>query len=178
MQLAEKGKSFVDIQGLTASTMEILLDFVYTETVLVTVENVQELLPAACLLQLKGKFRSARCTLIWKMLSLWVKAEGMGRSWKVLKSTELKKGLIGYLVWFTKVLSLAYWRNYQCVLLGDVIHLKLKVLPQWVVDPFFCGVSVSPIRPAANTVTTVNYSSWKLIIKWKISILETQLRMN
>lgn len=34
--------------------MEILLDFVYTETVLVTVENVQELLPAACLLQLKG----------------------------------------------------------------------------------------------------------------------------
>ncbi|XP_060738446.1 kelch-like protein 12 [Tachysurus vachellii] len=32
--------------------MDILLDFVYT--VLVTVENVQELLPAACLLQLKG----------------------------------------------------------------------------------------------------------------------------
>lgn len=60
LQLAEKGKSFVDIQGLTASTMEILLDFVYTETVLVTVENVQELLPAACLLQLKG--RSASCT--------------------------------------------------------------------------------------------------------------------
>lgn len=59
LQLAEKGKSFVDIQGLTAATMEILLDFVYTETVLVTVENVQELLPAACLLQLKGKFRSA-----------------------------------------------------------------------------------------------------------------------
>lgn len=58
LQLAEKGKSFVDIQGLTASTMEILLDFVYTETVLVTVENVQELLPAACLLQLKGTFCS------------------------------------------------------------------------------------------------------------------------
>lgn len=38
--------------------MEILLDFVYTETVLVTVENVQELLPAACLLQLKGKVRA------------------------------------------------------------------------------------------------------------------------
>ena len=55
LQLSEKGKSFVDIQGLTGSTMEILLDFVYTETVLVTVENVQELLPAACLLQLKGK---------------------------------------------------------------------------------------------------------------------------
>uniref|UniRef100_A0A8C9ZF00 Kelch like family member 12 n=1 Tax=Sander lucioperca TaxID=283035 RepID=A0A8C9ZF00_SANLU len=57
-ELAEKGKSFVDIQGLTAATMEILLDFVYTETVLVTVENVQELLPAACLLQLKGVKRA------------------------------------------------------------------------------------------------------------------------
>ncbi|XP_008581994.1 PREDICTED: kelch-like protein 12 [Galeopterus variegatus] len=52
-ELSEKGKPYVDIQGLTASTMEILLDFVYTETVHVTVENVQELLPAACLLQLK-----------------------------------------------------------------------------------------------------------------------------
>ena len=60
LQLSEKGKSFVDIQGLTASTMEILLDFVYTETVLVTVENVQELLPAACLLQLKGKLSSQK----------------------------------------------------------------------------------------------------------------------
>lgn len=54
LQLSEKGKPYVDIQGLTAATMEILLDFVYTETVHVTVENVQELLPAACLLQLKG----------------------------------------------------------------------------------------------------------------------------
>ena len=41
LQLSEKDKPYVDIQGLTASTMEILLDF-------------QELLPAACLLQLKG----------------------------------------------------------------------------------------------------------------------------
>lgn len=41
--------------------MEILLDFVYTETVLVTVENVQELLPAACLLQLKGTVQNYWC---------------------------------------------------------------------------------------------------------------------
>lgn len=77
LQLAEKGKSFVDIQGLTAATMEILLDFVYTETVLVTVENVQELLPAACLLQLKGMFRSACCALILsvclsQLISMWL----------------------------------------------------------------------------------------------------------
>lgn len=61
-QLSEKGKPYVDIQGLTASTMEILLDFVYTETVHVTVENVQELLPAACLLQLKGTGVTIVCT--------------------------------------------------------------------------------------------------------------------
>jgi hypothetical protein len=38
-----------------ADVMKVLLDFVYTETVNVSVENVQELLPAACLLQLTGK---------------------------------------------------------------------------------------------------------------------------
>lgn len=47
--------------------MEILLDFVYTETVHVTVENVQELLPAACLLQLKGE---AASNLYGKILCL------------------------------------------------------------------------------------------------------------
>lgn len=58
----------MDIQGLTAATMEILLDFVYTETVLVTVENVQELLPAACLLQLKGEFMSLCCVCLLMVL--------------------------------------------------------------------------------------------------------------
>lgn len=68
-QLSEKGKPYVDIQGLTASTMEILLDFVYTETVHVTVENVQELLPAACLLQLKGTgAEGVRPTAAWRRL--------------------------------------------------------------------------------------------------------------
>nr|XP_033774401.1 kelch-like protein 12 [Geotrypetes seraphini]XP_033774402.1 kelch-like protein 12 [Geotrypetes seraphini] len=66
-ELSEKGKSFVDIQGLTSSTMEILLDFVYTETVHVTVENVQELLPAACLLQLKG-VKQACCEFLESQL--------------------------------------------------------------------------------------------------------------
>uniref|UniRef100_UPI00398F345E kelch-like protein 12 n=1 Tax=Pristiophorus japonicus TaxID=55135 RepID=UPI00398F345E len=66
-ELSEKGKPDVDIQGLTASTMEILLDFVYTETVHVTVENVQELLPAACLLQLKG-VKQACCEFLESQL--------------------------------------------------------------------------------------------------------------
>ncbi|XP_068121598.1 kelch-like protein 12 isoform X1 [Hyperolius riggenbachi] len=66
-ELSEKGKPYVDIQGLTSSTMEILLDFVYTETVHVTVENVQELLPAACLLQLKG-VKQACCDFLESQL--------------------------------------------------------------------------------------------------------------
>ena len=48
-------KKNIVIKGLSADTMEILLDFIYTETIKVSVENVQALLPAACLLQLNGK---------------------------------------------------------------------------------------------------------------------------
>ncbi len=53
--MSESLKSTIELQGLNARTMETLLDFIYTETVEVTVENVQELLPSACLLQLSGK---------------------------------------------------------------------------------------------------------------------------
>ena len=52
--MAESQKAEVELQGLSADTMEILLEFVYTESVKVSVENVQALLPAACLLQLSG----------------------------------------------------------------------------------------------------------------------------
>ncbi|XP_030829309.1 kelch-like protein 12 [Strongylocentrotus purpuratus] len=53
-QMSESIQSVVELRGLKAATMEVLLEFIYTEQVEVTVENVQELLPAACLLQLKG----------------------------------------------------------------------------------------------------------------------------
>ena len=52
--MVESQKQDVEIQGLSASTMENILEFIYTETVSVSVENVQALLPAACLLQLTG----------------------------------------------------------------------------------------------------------------------------
>jgi len=52
--MCEMEKSVVELHGISANIMEVLLDFVYTETVNVSVENVQELLPAACLLQLTG----------------------------------------------------------------------------------------------------------------------------
>ena len=53
--MAESQKPEVTLQGFSADVMEVLLDFVYTESVKVSVENVQALLPAACLLQLTGK---------------------------------------------------------------------------------------------------------------------------
>ncbi|XP_032225329.2 kelch-like protein 12 isoform X1 [Nematostella vectensis] len=52
--MLESQKGVIELQGLASDTMEVLLDFVYTETVKVSVENVQALLPAACLLQLTG----------------------------------------------------------------------------------------------------------------------------
>ena len=52
--LEESHQPVVELQGLDSDTMEFLLDFVYTESIQVSVENVQALLPAACLLQLAG----------------------------------------------------------------------------------------------------------------------------
>ena len=52
--MEESQKSVVELHGLDSDTMEFILDFVYTESIQVSVENVQALLPAACLLQLTG----------------------------------------------------------------------------------------------------------------------------
>lgn len=54
-QMSERDKQTIELHEISANVMGVLLDFVYTETVNVSVENVQELLPAACLLQLTGK---------------------------------------------------------------------------------------------------------------------------
>ena len=55
-QMSEEHKTVIELHEISADVMEVLLDFVYTETVNVNVENVQELLPAACLLQLTGRY--------------------------------------------------------------------------------------------------------------------------
>ena len=52
--MKEKELPVVELKGLSARTMEILLDCMYSGKVSFTSENVQELLPAAALLQLKG----------------------------------------------------------------------------------------------------------------------------
>jgi hypothetical protein len=52
--MKEKDLPVIELQGLSSRTMEILLDCVYSEKVNFTTENVQEILPAAALLQLNG----------------------------------------------------------------------------------------------------------------------------
>lgn len=65
--LEESHQSVVELQGLDSDTMEYLLDFVYTEAIQVSVENVQALLPAACLLQLVG-VQNACCEFLEQQL--------------------------------------------------------------------------------------------------------------
>ena len=52
--MKEKEQPVIELQGLSAKTMEILLNCIYSEKVIFTIENVQEILPAAALLQLNG----------------------------------------------------------------------------------------------------------------------------
>lgn len=65
--MEESHKSVVELHGLDSDTMEFILDFVYTETIQVSVENVQALLPAACLLQLTG-VQKACCDFLEEQL--------------------------------------------------------------------------------------------------------------
>ncbi|XP_064604602.1 kelch-like protein 12 [Liolophura sinensis] len=66
-EMSEKDKYMIELHGISGDVMEVLLDFVYTESVNVSVENVQELLPAACLLQLTG-VKQACCAFLEKQL--------------------------------------------------------------------------------------------------------------
>ncbi len=51
-EMKEKDLQVIELQGISAKTMEILLDCIYSDKVIFTMENVQEILPAAALLQL------------------------------------------------------------------------------------------------------------------------------
>lgn len=62
-EMKEKDEQMVELHGLTANTMEILLDCVYSENFMFTIENVQEILPAAALLQLTGLVLAKKLTL-------------------------------------------------------------------------------------------------------------------
>jgi kelch-like protein 12 len=53
-KMKEKDLQVIELKGLSAKTMEILLDCIYSEKVSFNIDNVQEILPAAALLQLTG----------------------------------------------------------------------------------------------------------------------------
>lgn len=65
--MSERDQKKVEIKGIAYETMKIMLEFIYTESVRVTVENVQDLLPAACLLQLTG-VETACCEFLKRQL--------------------------------------------------------------------------------------------------------------
>jgi kelch-like protein 12 len=52
--MVERHMNVIELKGFSASVMEILLNSIYGETVTVTSDNVQDILPAASLLQLNG----------------------------------------------------------------------------------------------------------------------------
>lgn len=53
-QMVERNMNVIELKGFSASVMEILLNSIYGESVTVTIDNVQDILPAASLLQLNG----------------------------------------------------------------------------------------------------------------------------
>ncbi len=52
--MVERNMNVIELKGFSASVMEILLNSIYGESVTVTSDNVQDILPAASLLQLNG----------------------------------------------------------------------------------------------------------------------------
>lgn len=52
--MAESAQLEVELKSVSPDVMEALLDFVYTGQVRVSMENVQDLLPAASLVQMEG----------------------------------------------------------------------------------------------------------------------------
>ena len=52
-ELAESRQTEVSIRDVEENAMEILIDFCYTSYIVVEEANVQTLLPAACLLQVR-----------------------------------------------------------------------------------------------------------------------------
>jgi len=50
--MEESSKQEIEIKDISPEAMELLIDFCYTTTITIEEENVQQLLPAACLLQM------------------------------------------------------------------------------------------------------------------------------
>lgn len=55
-ELAESRQTEIIIHDVDESAMELLIDYCYTSRIVVDEKNVQTLLPAACILQVKWGF--------------------------------------------------------------------------------------------------------------------------
>ncbi|CAF1128930.1 unnamed protein product [Rotaria sp. Silwood1] len=62
-EMVERHMNVIELKGFSASVMEILLNSIYGEPVIVTNDNVQDILPAASLLQLNGTDIQRQCAL-------------------------------------------------------------------------------------------------------------------
>ncbi|CAF1639779.1 unnamed protein product, partial [Adineta ricciae] len=62
-EMVERNMNVIELKGFSASVMEILLDSIYGESATVTRDNVQDILPAASLLQLNGTDIQKQCAL-------------------------------------------------------------------------------------------------------------------
>lgn len=60
-EMVERNMNVIELKGFNASVMEILLNSIYGESVTVTIDNVQDILPAASLLQLNGTDIQRQC---------------------------------------------------------------------------------------------------------------------
>jgi hypothetical protein len=60
--MAERHMNVIELKGFSADVMEILLKSIYGESVTVNSDNVQDILPAASLLQLNATGRLTTCT--------------------------------------------------------------------------------------------------------------------
>lgn len=87
--MSEKCQSVIELHEVPAGIMDVLLDFVYTETVNVSVENVQELLPAACLLQLTGQYLRVRVKVKGRRSIISVTAAGVFNDLMRISSSQI-----------------------------------------------------------------------------------------
>ena len=53
--MKEKFDKTVTFQDITSDAMNAILDFLYTETIVLTEENVSDMLQAASIMQIEGK---------------------------------------------------------------------------------------------------------------------------
>ena len=119
--MKEKDLQTIELQGLSAKTMAYLLDCIYSEQVLFTIENVQEILPAAALLQLNGKWNEWKQINNSLLTSYWL-CLALLRDKSRLRRVPQKPTRSAQLPWHTRLCRAAQLRRPQVRHAG--VHLR------------------------------------------------------